>query len=222
MDGSAFIHRLFERVDIGRSQLKRAAIEVGYRQARPVLIEVLHVGLEFEVLAPNEFRAFTFLAAFRHFDICPWPAPFADGAAGCSFGLTVWFWLRFPPVAEASAVLTARKAPVLFGWAEQVRATARPAAGRRSDTGGWSDEIGRDPRARGMNRISSSEAGARRARHQSPCSERRADGRRNQCLTALVGSEQSGDPAVCCFIERGLSRVLSQGSKTGIDVIALR
>ena len=65
-----------------------------------------------------------------------------------SFACDLSALARLPPVAEASTDLSVRKAPVLFGWAVQGRAIARPAAGRRPDTGGRSGEIGRDPRAR--------------------------------------------------------------------------
>jgi len=84
-------------------------------------------------------------------------------------------------VAEASADLSARKAPVLFGWAEQVRAIARPATGRRPDTGGRSGEIGRGPHAR-VGGTGFLRGGWRGTRHQSPCSGRRPDGRRNPVL----------------------------------------
>jgi len=82
-------------------------------------------------------------------------------------------------VAEASTDLSVRKAPVLFGWAEQGRAIAPPAAGRRPDTGGRSGEIGRDPRPPRAGGTRFLRGGWRGTRHQSPCSGRRLDGRRN-------------------------------------------
>lgn len=183
MGQGASLHRLFQRVDVGGFQPQLTAIQIGGRKPGPLGVERFHEGLQLGMLAPGKFRAFALVSAFGGFDICVLIKARGQSPSQSGSGAVFVFFdrlalARLPPVAETSTDLTVRKAPVLFGWAEQGRAAARPAAGRRPDTGGRSGEIGRDPRAREEPDFSE-EAGAP-ARHQSPCSGRRPDGRRIQ------------------------------------------
>ena len=83
--------------------------------------------------------------------------------------------LPVPPVAKPSLLFTLDD--LMSSEGQSRVGAARPAAGRRSDTRGQSGEIGRDPRARAWEEPDFSvEADAQR--HQSPCSDRRPDGRR--------------------------------------------
>ena len=83
--------------------------------------------------------------------------------------------LPVPPVAAPSLLFTLDD--LMSSEGQSRVGAARPAAGRWSDTRGRSGEIGRDPRACAWEEPDFPvEADAQR--HQSPCSDRRPDGRR--------------------------------------------
>ena len=68
--------------------------------------------------------------------------------------VTVWSLAPLPPVAKALTDLPVRKAPVLFGWAEQERAQhdLRPNGGLTQGAG--TVKLGGTRGLRGRNRIS--------------------------------------------------------------------
>lgn len=88
---------------------------------------------------------------------------------------------RLPPLAEASTDLSARKAPVLFGWAEQERAKHDLRPDGDPTQGAGAVKSG-GTRATAREEPDLSGGGWRGTRHQSPCSGRRPDGRRNPVL----------------------------------------
>ena len=121
--------------------------------------------------------------------------------------------LRVPPVAKPSLLFTLDD--LMSSEGQSRVGAARPAAGRRSDTRGRSGEIGRDPRACAWEEPDFSvEADAQR--HQSPCSDRRPDGRRKnemkdrqRCQSEAEARLSSGSaiavPAITISLKSSLS-----------------
>jgi len=99
-----------------------------------------------------------------------------------------------PPVAEASTDLSVRKAPVLFGWAEQGRAKHDLRPGGDPTQGAGAVKSGGPAPARGRNRISP----RRLARYATPEPLFGAPAgwqAESRVGNLPAGLEQSGDPA---------------------------
>ena len=164
--GAAF-HGLFQRIDIAGFKLQLTTVQIGGIQARPLGVEAFHEGLQFRVFAPDELGAFALISAFFGFDICVLieahnKGSFPSWLERCLALISDLLVLAcFPPLGEGLPVSDFWKTPRLpEGRAGEGK--ARPASGRRFDTGGRSGEIGRDPRLAREEPDFSVEAGAER------------------------------------------------------------
>ncbi len=138
--------------------------------------------------------------------------------------------LPVPPVAKPSLLFTLDD--LMSSEGQSRVGAARPAAGRRSDTRGRSGEIGRDPRACAWEEPDFSvEADAQR--HQSPCSDRRPDGRRKNemkdrqpCQSEAAARLSSGSaiavPAITISLKKAASRLPGSIDAKSPECVMLR
>lgn len=112
------------------------------------------------------------------------------GAARC-FPFETFQPFSLPPVAKASTDLTVRKAPVLFGWAEQGRAQHDLRPDGDPTQGAGAVKSGGTRASRGRNRIFPAEAGAvRDTRAPVRGTDRMAGGLQQGIPASLVRAER--------------------------------